>query len=108
MRRRERGQRTHRAHDGFFVHEPNWRSSCSRLPSAMPRGDLDSTTACNAVRSAGGSIATAARALRITQSELIQLLRDDPPMRLGLEKNKTSGLRRRVCTSANDEDPESA
>ena len=56
--------------------------------------DLDSTTAWEAVRIAGGSVATASRALGITQSALIQLLRDDPPIRLGIEKNKTSGLRR--------------
>lgn len=73
-----------------------------------PRGDLDSTTAWEAVRTAGGSIAAAARALRISQSELIQLLRDDPPIRLGIEKNKTSGLRRRVTAHSNDDDPERA
>lgn len=66
------------------------------------RADLDSTTAWEAVRAAGGSIATAANALRITQSELIQLLRDDPPIRLGIEKNKTAGLRRRATGFGND------
>lgn len=62
---------------------------------------LDSTTAWDAVRSAGGSISTAAHALGITPLQLIELLRSDPPVRLGLVPNKTSGLRRRV----HDEEP---
>jgi hypothetical protein len=57
---------------------------------------LDSTTAWEAVRNAGGSITTAARMLGIAPRELIELLRSDPPVRLGLVPNKTSGLRRRV------------
>lgn len=57
---------------------------------------LDSTTAWEAVRTAGGSVVTAARALGIAPRDLIELLRSDPPVRLGLVPNKTSGLRRRV------------
>lgn len=71
-------------------------------------GDVDSTTAWEAVRMAGGSIATAACALGITQSELIQLLRDDPPIRLGIEKNKTSGLRRLPTPVPTDRGEDSA
>jgi hypothetical protein len=63
---------------------------------------LDSTTAWEAVRSAGGSIATAADALRITPRDLIEVLRADSPIRFGLVANGTSGLRRRLV----DEDSE--
>ena len=63
---------------------------------STPKEDLDSTTAWEAVRAAGGSLATAARALRVTQSQLIQVLRDDPPIRLG------EGLRR-MATQGVDE-----
>lgn len=57
---------------------------------------LDSTIAWEAVRSSGGSVTTAARALGITPTVLIELLRADPPCRLGMVPNRTSGLHRRV------------
>jgi hypothetical protein len=69
---------------------------------AGPRVALDSTTAWSAVRSAGGSLSTAARALGVTPTQLLEVLRDDPPIRLGLVPNQTSGLRRRVV---DDETP---
>lgn len=59
---------------------------------------LDSTTAWRAVRSSGGSLSTAAHALGITPLELIEVLRADPPMRLGIAPGTTSGLRRRMTT----------
>jgi hypothetical protein len=61
---------------------------------------LDSTIAWEAVRSSGGSLATAARALRITPTQLIEMLRADPPCRL--IDHRTSGLRRRVDESDNE------
>lgn len=67
------------------------------------RVELDSTTAWEAVRAAGGSVSTAAGALGISARDLIELLRADPPMRLGIERHKTSGLRRRVVTGSDDE-----
>lgn len=60
------------------------------------RAALDSTIAWAAVRSAGGSLSTAAFALGVTPVQLIEVLRADPPMRLGIVANQTSGLRRRV------------
>ena len=57
---------------------------------------LDSTIAWQAVRSSGGSLSTAARALGISPLELIEVLRADPPMRLGIAPGTTSGLRRRM------------
>ncbi|MBI2392150.1 MAG: hypothetical protein HYV09_21350 [Deltaproteobacteria bacterium] len=55
------------------------------------------------MRAAGGSVSTAANALGIGARELIELLRAVPPMRLGLEKRKISGLRRRLVTGPDDE-----
>jgi len=64
---------------------------------------LDSTTAWEAVRSAGGSIATAADALRITPRDLIEVLRSDRPIRFGLVANKMSGVRRRTADDDSEE-----